>query len=105
LFAISSQMNQKALHPHPRASTMGEVTTVVSVFDAKSQLSALLARAEAGEDIVIARHGRPVVQLVAVPARADRVLGRAGDTLWVSEDFDEPLPSTDDWYSEQIEPA
>jgi len=42
------------------------MATVVNVYEAKSHFSELLGRAEAGEDIVIARHGRPIVQLVAV---------------------------------------
>lgn len=41
-------------------------TTQVNVHEAKTHLSALLARAEAGEDIVIARAGKPVVRLEPV---------------------------------------
>jgi len=68
------------------------MATVVNVYEAKSHFSELLGRAEAGEDIVIARHGRPIVQLVAVASRRpDRVLGQAAGRLWIADDFDDPL--------------
>ncbi len=40
----------------------------VGLFDAKTHLSELVSRAEAGEEIVITRHNKPVVRLVAVEA-------------------------------------
>ena len=43
--------------------------TEVGAFEAKTHLSALLDRVEAGEEIVITRHGRPVARLS--PAGAD----------------------------------
>jgi prevent-host-death family protein len=46
--------------------------TVVTVQQAKTQLSKLIARAEAGEEIVIARGGRPAVKLVPMGKRATR---------------------------------
>ncbi|WP_309606727.1 type II toxin-antitoxin system prevent-host-death family antitoxin [Phenylobacterium sp.] len=39
-----------------------------SVVDAKNNLSELIARAESGEEVVITRHGQPVVELKAVTA-------------------------------------
>lgn len=42
----------------------------VNVYDAKTQLSKLLARVEQGEEIVIARAGRPIARLVPIRARA-----------------------------------
>ena len=48
----------------------------VNVLDAKTHLSALLARVEQGEEIVIARAGAPVAKLVPIPlARNPRVPG------------------------------
>ena len=47
----------------------------VSVTDAKAQLTDLVRRAEAGDDIVLTRHGHPAVRLVALaapPVREDR---------------------------------
>jgi prevent-host-death family protein len=40
--------------------------TTVSVAEAKAHLSALLAKVEAGEDVVITRHGRPIAHVSAV---------------------------------------
>ncbi|HXW22540.1 MAG TPA: type II toxin-antitoxin system prevent-host-death family antitoxin [Rhodomicrobium sp.] len=44
----------------------------ISVSDAKAQLTALLRRAEEGDDIVLTRHGRPVARLVATVAAKNR---------------------------------
>lgn len=75
--------------------------TTVSVVEAKQQFSALLARAEAGEEVVIARHGKPVVALVAVTKREDRVLGQARGFISVADDFDEtPSDEVALWYGE-----
>ena len=65
----------------------------VNMHDAKTQFSKLIARVEAGEEIVIARDGTPVARLVAVrqPA-AKRVPGRDRGLFSVPEDFDAPLP-------------
>lgn len=63
--------------------------TTVNVQDAKTQLSALLARVEAGEDVVIARAGAPVARLVPVVDLQRRSFG--GLELDVPEDFDAPL--------------
>jgi prevent-host-death family protein len=53
---------------------------IVNVYEARGQFSKLLDEAEAGEEIVIARNGRPVVKLVAVtPPR--RVFGRYADRV------------------------
>ena len=40
--------------------------TTVSVAEAKARLSALLDQVEAGEDLVITRHGRPIAQITAI---------------------------------------
>jgi prevent-host-death family protein len=47
----------------------------VNVYDAKTRLSELLDRVLAGEEVVIARHGRPVARLVPVEERRPRVPG------------------------------
>ncbi len=50
---------------------------VVNVHEAKTQLSRLLARAEKGDEIVIARAGKPVAKLVRIPpAPRKRVFGK-----------------------------
>lgn len=65
----------------------------VNVQDAKTRLSDLLARAERGEEIVIARAGVPVVRLVPVADVPRRTFG--GATFDVPDDFDSPLPETE----------
>lgn len=65
----------------------------VNVYAAKTQLSRLIDRANAGEEVVITRHGRPVARLVSVEPRQPRKLGLLkGKGFWMSEDFDDPLP-------------
>lgn len=68
--------------------------TRVTVHQAKTQLSRLIARALAGEEIVIARDTTPVVRLVPVdqPAPARRFGALAGH-LQVTPAFLEPLPA------------
>lgn len=66
----------------------------INVYQAKTRLSELLDRAAAGEEIVIARHGRPIARLVAYtpPARKRRKLGLLAGKWDVPDDFDAPLP-------------
>ena len=61
----------------------------VNVHVAKTHLSRLLEDVEAGEEIVLARAGRPVARLVPfVPAREPRVPGLWRGRVWVAADFD-----------------
>jgi prevent-host-death family protein len=66
----------------------------VNVYDAKTQLSDLLKQAEAGEDVVIARAGKPVVRLVLVERRTGKRPGRgaAKGRMWIADNFDDPMP-------------
>lgn len=62
----------------------------VNIHDAKTRLSSLIARAEAGEEIIIARANKPVVRLVPVQAaRVQRQLGEAKGMVEIAPDFDE----------------
>lgn len=66
----------------------------INIYAAKTGLSRLIDRAEAGEEIVITRHGRPVARLVPaheVPKRP-RKLGRLAGRIRTRRDFDAPLP-------------
>jgi len=65
----------------------------VNVHEAKTNLSRLLERVEQGEEIVIARGGRPIARLVPyttylTPRQPGALQGR----IHVSDDFDAPLP-------------
>jgi prevent-host-death family protein len=63
-----------------------------NMHDAKTHLSRLAERAAAGEEIVIARNGKPVARLVAVEERKPRRLGWAKGQIKIRDDFDDPLP-------------
>jgi prevent-host-death family protein len=64
----------------------------VNVHEAKTQFSKLLARVEAGEEIVIARAGRPVARLIAIAPPGKRPLGLDAGQGFIAADFDAPLP-------------
>jgi len=61
------------------------------MHEAKSTLSQLVKRAEAGEDVVIARNGRPVARLVPItaPASLASVRGAWRGRVRIAEDFDQ----------------
>jgi prevent-host-death family protein len=64
---------------------------VFNVHDAKTHLSRILERVAQGEEVIIAKSGRPVAKLVPVaaePRRAGRLKGR----IRLGPDFEEPLP-------------
>lgn len=68
--------------------SMGEP---INIYEAKTQLSKLVDRAAAGEEIVIARAGRPIARLVALaPPSGSRRRGFLAGKIWMSDDFDEP---------------
>jgi prevent-host-death family protein len=65
----------------------------VNVHDAKTRLSQLLHRVEAGEEILIARAGKPVARLVPVDSdSSSRSLGIDVGLVRIAPDFDSPLP-------------
>lgn len=69
------------------------MATTVNVHEAKTHLSRLLERVSQGEEVVIARAGKPVARLVPVrTARGRRQPGSARGEVKISEDFDAPLP-------------
>lgn len=71
------------------------VSAYVNIHEAKTQLSKLLARVMQGEEIVIARAGKPVARLVPITQRsARRVPGTAKGKITIAPDFDAPLPES-----------
>ena len=65
----------------------------VNMHDAKTRLSELVAAAESGEEVVIARDGTPAVRLVAISVEHAPVrLGALAGQIEIGEDFDAPLP-------------
>ena len=66
--------------------------TVVNVHEAKTHLSRLLERVARGDDIVIARAGKPVARLVPIAPGAERQPGSLRGSLTIASDFEDPLP-------------
>jgi prevent-host-death family protein len=62
----------------------------VNIYEAKTHLSRLVARAEAGEETVVTRNGRPVARLVPLTVRtARRVPGAWKGRIEIADDFDD----------------
>ncbi len=66
---------------------------VYNMHEAKTHLSRLAERAAQGEEIVIARNGHALARLVPIEQRRPRRLGLWAGRVWMSEDFDDPLPA------------
>ncbi len=67
------------------------MTDVVNIHAAKTHLSRLIERVEAGEEITLARAGRPVARLVPYVRRTQpRRLGIWKGKIWIAPDFDSP---------------
>ena len=69
-----------------------EPAATVNVHEAKTHLSRLLARVEAGEEIVIARNGKPAARLVACKPRGKRRFGALKGKIEIGDSFFDPLP-------------
>lgn len=69
------------------------MSTTVNVHEAKTHLSRLLDQVRQGEEVIIAKAGKPVARLVAIKEeRKRRVPGTARGQIKIAEDFDAPLP-------------
>jgi prevent-host-death family protein len=65
----------------------------ITISAARTHLSRLIDRVNAGEEVLITRHGRPLARLV--PARGDQPRRQPGileGKGWIAADFDAPLP-------------
>jgi prevent-host-death family protein len=69
------------------------MSKTVNVHEAKTHLSRLLDRVSQGEEVIIAKAGKPIARLVSARERPERrVPGSAKGRIVVGEDFDAPLP-------------
>lgn len=69
------------------------MSETVNIHRAKTNLSRLIDRAAAGEEIILARSGKPVARLVALePTGPVRHPGRLAGKIEIAADFDAPLP-------------
>ena len=69
--------------------------TIVNIHEAKTHLSRLLTQVENGEEVIIARNGKPVARLVHCPEEKPRGTPQFGawkGKIVVPDDFDDPLP-------------
>jgi prevent-host-death family protein len=75
-----------------------EMAMSVSTAEAKAKFSELLKRAEAGEEITVTRHGKPIA-VIAAASRPQRksLLGAMKGQIWISDDFDELGPEWDEY--------
>jgi prevent-host-death family protein len=63
----------------------------LNIYEAKTRLSQLVDKAAAGEEVIIARNGRPVARLVPIQRQpVKRVPGGWQGRVWIAPDFDEP---------------
>ena len=76
--------------------------TSVNIYDAKTQLSKLIARVEAGEQITISRNGRPAAKLVPIDTSPQpRTPGALSGQIRIADDFDAFGPEEErDWFGE-----
>jgi prevent-host-death family protein len=74
------------------------VRKIVNIHEAKTHLSRLLVEVENGQDVTIARAGRPIARLVPAGPPRKRELGLERGQIWIAPDFDDPMP--DDWLAE-----
>ena len=74
------------------------MSTVVNMHDAKSSLSRLVKRAAAGEEILIANHGKPVAMLTRIPATRMKIPWDVfKGKIEMAADFDAPLEDLKDY--------
>ena len=69
-------------------------STQVNLYEAKSQLSSLVERAAKGEEIVIAKAGKPMAKLISIKAESKKPRKPGQNLLgisYIADDFDAPL--------------
>jgi prevent-host-death family protein len=77
---------------HKSSDSVVVMSTMLNLYAAKTQLSALVDEAAAGAEIIIAKAGKPMAKLVPYRQPAQRTPGRAASKIWIGPDFDDPLP-------------
>lgn len=74
--------------------TVSPSPQTVNIYEAKTKLSKLVDLAAAGQEIIIARNGKPVARLTTIehPKKKPIVYGLLEGKGWIADDFDAPLP-------------
>jgi len=68
---------------------------IVNMHEAKTTLSQLVEQVENGEEVILARAGKPVARVVAIRNTGRRTLGQWRGRVRMSDDFDAPLPDAE----------
>ena len=74
----------------------------MNLYDAKTHLSALVDRAAAGQETVIAKNGKPMAKLVPYRLQPQRKPGRFKGKIWIADDFDAPMPDVTDAFEDSV---
>jgi prevent-host-death family protein len=65
----------------------------VNIYDAKTRLSQLVDQASEGEDVIVARNGKPLARITRLqPAKRPIRFGLMAGQITIADDFDAPLP-------------
>lgn len=80
----------------------------VNIHEAKTHLSRLVERVAAGEEMIIAKAGKPMARLVPLekPMQKKRESGALEGKIWMAENFDDPMSAEelDAWHDASIFP-
>lgn len=69
------------------------MTITVNIHEAKTHLSKMLQRVAIGEEIIIAKAGKPIARIIPFEQKpTQRVPGSAQGKIWIAPDFNAPLP-------------
>jgi len=80
--------------------SVGDMT--LNLYEAKTRLSSLVELAAAGGEIIIAKNGKPMAKLVAFKQRPLRKPGKYKGKVWMSKDFDAPMPDVEDAFDNNV---
>jgi len=71
----------------------------VNMHEAKTQLSRLVSKVQEGEEVLIARAGKPVARLTRIERKVEpRRFGTAKGKVRISKDFNAPVPGFEEFY-------
>ncbi|MBA2700771.1 MAG: type II toxin-antitoxin system Phd/YefM family antitoxin [Chloroflexi bacterium] len=79
------------------------MSEIINIHEAKTHLSRLLERVQAGEDITIAKAGKPIARLSAIHERPKRRVPGM-DKIIIHPNFDDPLPEFEPDYMHPEDP-
>jgi len=75
------------------------MAVTVNMHEAKTQLSRLVSQVQEGEEILIAKAGKPVARLTRIERKVEpRRFGTAKGKVRIGRDFDSPVPALEEFY-------